>query len=166
MKLYAAAAFLALALLNTPAFAESYPIPYENTVATISVPDSWNPNASSDGIDAAAPGQGFFFSIYLSEEKAEADAVASATKIASNGDVMQIDLASKTETNANIGKVNSHEFDYKMVMEGKSGVLAINLVPLKSGGYLQVIRWGTAKGFAENVAHTKRIFATLRVKKR
>ena len=59
-------------LISRAAHADVFDVPYEYPVLSIAVPASWNPNHSEDGVDAAAPYNTVFFSIYTSN----ADSIA------------------------------------------------------------------------------------------
>jgi len=157
----ALAGFIALA--PNAARATSYDIPMDNVAAKISVPDSWNPNSSDTGLDASSPDNKLFFSIYVAADEDEKGALRGAATIAGNGDVMKIDLDSVKETTARIGQIMTREYDFVMINDGRAGVLAINLAPLKTGGYLQIIRWGSEQGFDQNAFESNRIFKTLRL---
>lgn len=114
-----------------------------------------------EGLDAVSPDNKLFFSIYVAADEDEKVALRGAVTIAANGDVMKIDLASVKETTAMIGKIMTNRYDFSMSMNGRHGALAINLAPLKAGGYLQIIRWGDNQGFRKNASGFKRIFETL-----
>ena len=58
-----AAAILSFLAIGA-AHADVFDVPYEHPALTIDVPGSWNPNHSEDGVDAAAPDNTLFFSIY------------------------------------------------------------------------------------------------------
>ena len=143
--------------------AGTYSIPMDKSVAEIDVPDSWNPNSSDLGVDAASPDSKMFFSIYAATDEDEKGALMRAASIASNGDVMQIDIDSVQEKTVKIGSIQTNEYSYNTTMNGKTGYLAINLAQLKTGGYLQIIRWGTRTSFRSNARGSTKIFKSLKL---
>ena len=165
MKLALAKAALVFLFLASPrtALAESYPIPMDKVAATISVPDSWNPNSSDLGLDAVSPDNKLFFSIYVAADEDEKGVLRGAATIAANGDVMKIDLDSVKEATVRIGKIMTSEYAFAMSIDGRPGTLAINLAPLKTGGYLQIIRWGDIQSAGQNASGVNRIFNTLKL---
>ena len=154
---------LIFSLFPFAAKAGTYTIPYDKPVATISVPDSWNPNSSDDGVDASSPDNKLFFSVYAAPDEDEKGALRIAARIASNGDVMKIDLDTVRERHVKFGKLATSEYQFDMVMENKPGVVTINLVPLNAGGFLQIIHWGSKQGIAKNGGAESKIFATIRL---
>ena len=143
--------------------AASYSIPMDNSVAEINVPDSWNPNSSDLGVDAASPDRKLFFSIYATTNDDEKAALDEASTIAMNGDVLQIDIKSLDAKTVNIGDVLSHQYAYNATYNGKPGYLVINLAKTSTGGYLQIICWGTRKSFKMNYSGTAKIFKSLKL---
>ena len=76
MKLRFAAALFALSLAPSLAFAGTFPIPAENPIATVSIPDSWSPNAYDGGVEGtSADGK-----LYVAFESVAANDVKSATE--------------------------------------------------------------------------------------
>lgn len=145
------------------AMAASYVILMDNSVAEINVPDDWNPNSSDLGLDASSPDNTLFFSIYVSTDSEEKAALREAITTAENGGVLQIDMGSLNAATVDIGSISTHEYGYDTMMNGAPGYLAINLVELNTGGYLQIIRWGTRKSFVANSADAGQIFDSLKL---
>ena len=71
MKRPIAFALLALCLAPSLAIAATFPIPAENPIATVSIPDGWGPNAYEGGVEGtSADGK-----LYVAFESVDADDV-------------------------------------------------------------------------------------------
>ena len=143
--------------------AGTYSIPMDKSVAEIDVPDSWNPNSSDLGVDAASPDNKLFFSIYSTKNKDEKVALRDASVIFADGQVLQIDINSLEKQTVDIGSIPTHQYGYDTKMNGKPGHIAISLAKVKTGGYLQIIRWGTRKSLSRNYPGSQKIFKSLKL---
>jgi hypothetical protein len=76
MKTLLSLAALALLLGASAANAKTFPVPDEDTIATVSVPDDWSPNAYDGGVEATSPDSG----VYIAIEQVAADDVKSAVE--------------------------------------------------------------------------------------
>ncbi len=72
------AAIFAFALLFAPAgaFAKTFPIPDDDPVATISVPDGWEPKPYDGGVEATSPDG----KVYIAVEEVDSDDVGSVAE--------------------------------------------------------------------------------------
>ena len=161
-KLFAA---LLLALtLAVPARA-AFDVPYEKPALAISVPGRWNPNHSDIGVDAAAPDNALFFSIYVMTAKnAQAVQADSVAMLKRNGMTLDEKSVRRTEMNLFAGLVWVQS-DYAATEDGKPRMVRVEAAPLPDGRYVQLAIWGTPQGFTKNAAALKSILATIKLKK-
>lgn len=141
----------------------AYSIPMDNTVAKMTVPDSWNPNSSDTGLDAASPDGKVFFSVYAATDEDEKGALRGAASIMSDGAGLTINIASVQENSVVIGKASGREYTYTATQDGKPQVLVIDLIKLKGGGYLQIMLYGSRDGLGKNAKPVAKIFGTLQL---
>jgi len=104
----AVAAFFAVV---PAAHAKVFSIPAEDTLATISIPDAWEPNETDNGIEMNSPDRG----IYVDAEAVKADnitdAVAGTVKLlASQG--LVIDESSKKISDSEMNGLKIHDLEY------------------------------------------------------
>ena len=67
--------FAGLLLLGSTAWAGTFPIPAEEPVATISIPDAWEPKPYDGGVEATSADGG----VYIAVEMVKADDLKAAT---------------------------------------------------------------------------------------
>jgi hypothetical protein len=152
-------------LICGPAQAGVFTVPYEKPALTISVPDRWNPNHSEDGVDAAAPDNAAFFSIYTAQADSagavQRDSLAILTR---NG--MTIKPKPVSEAPASFAGLDWTQSQYAATEDGKPKTVTLDVAPLGAKRYIQLLIWGTPEGVAKNDAALQKIFATIKLKKR
>ena len=63
MYRFAFVAILTLWTLSSPALAKTFPIPSDNPVATINIPNSWEPSEYDGGVEGTSKDGQFYFAI-------------------------------------------------------------------------------------------------------
>jgi hypothetical protein len=159
------AAILAALLLSSGAFAGTFDVPYANPRLAITVPNSWSPNHSDDGVDAAAPDNSVFFSIYTDEAGTPAlvqtDSMAILTR---NG--MTVEKKPIAERPMSFGGLDWVEDEYRAAQDGKPRLVRLDASHLSGKSYVQLFVWGTPEGMAKNAAGLRKILATIKLKGR
>ncbi|CAL77091.1 hypothetical protein; putative signal sequence [Bradyrhizobium sp. ORS 278] len=155
-------AALSIMAITTAAVAGTFGVPYEKSAFTITVPDGWSPNHSEDGVDAAAPGNTFFMSIYTFDgdncAAARDDVVAMLTR---NG--MTIDRASAKESAQPLAGLQGTATQYAATEDKKARQIVALVAPLPGKRCLQVAQWGTADGFQRNAAAVTKILGSIKL---
>lgn len=161
------AVLLALGLLFAPAaaFAGTFPIPAENPIATVSIPDSWSPNAYDEGVEGtSADGK-----LYVAFELVNADDVKSATEeglkfFIKSGVTLDKDSMKTKDT-----KINAlPAFDLTFTGKDKDGPANISLTLVQTnakGKFLLLYYWGSSEGEQANGAELKAISDSIQATK-
>ncbi|CCE00852.1 hypothetical protein [Bradyrhizobium sp. STM 3809] len=153
---------LSILAISTAAVAGTFGVPYDKSAFTVTVPDGWSPNHSEDGVDAAAPGNAFFMSIYTfaGENCAAArdDLVAMLTR---NG--MTVDRASAKESAQTLPGLQGTATQYAATEDRKTRQVVALVAPLPGKRCLQVAQWGTADGFQRNAAAVTKILGSIKL---
>ena len=161
------AALISLSLLFSPAavFAKTFPIPSENPIATISVPEGWESNEYEGGLEATSPDG----KVYMAVEQVRANDVGSATeegvKFFAKQGVEIDDKSLKTEDI----KVNGMPaFDMAMTGKDKDGPTEVGMTLIGTnadGKFLLFYYWGSKEGQDANLADIKAITSSLQATK-
>jgi hypothetical protein len=159
--------FLSLALLLAPALAHAgtFPIPADNPIATVSIPDTWGPNAYEGGVEGtSADGK-----IYVAFESIDADDVKSATEeglkfFIKSGVTLDKDSMKTKDTKVN----NLPAFDLTFTGKDKDGPANISLTLVETnakGKFLLLYYWGSSEGEKANGAELKAISDSIQATK-
>ena len=95
MKRFVFLVTLALGLAGAAANAATFPIPDENPIATVSIPDSWGPKTYDGGVEATSDDGG----IYVAMEAVAAEDVKSALE-----EGLKFFVKSGVEINSEVGE--------------------------------------------------------------
>jgi hypothetical protein len=165
MKSLFALSLVASALAPTFALAGTFPIPGENPVATVSVPDKWESSAYDGGIESTSPDG----AIYVALEMVAAKDVKSATEegvewFAKQG--VEIDPKSLKTKDTKINGLDA--FDMQFTGKDKDGAANISLTLVATnaeGKFLMLYFWGSDEGEKANAADLKAIGASIQATK-
>lgn len=161
MRRILSALCVVIALGAAPAVAATFTFAGLKPQISITVPDRWNPNSSDDGVDAAAPDNGAFFSVYVADED-DGLAVRREALEALMRNGMKIDFKSLQESKATLAGVAASQSRYAATEDGKPKIVITDVAHLSGRSYIQLFQWGTPQGLAKNRAALDSIFASLK----
>jgi hypothetical protein len=155
MKPLAILLFLAASLAPLSAHAGTFPIPAENPIATISIPDTWGPKPYEGGIEGtSADGK-----VYVAIEQVEAADIKAAVEqgfafFAKQG--VELDPATMGTKDIKIDGLDALD----MVASGKDkegpADVSLTLVSTNSTSkFLLLYYWGSSEGAKANIADLK-----------
>jgi hypothetical protein len=156
---------LVMCLAPTLAIAGTFPVPAENPIATVTIPDSWGPAAYDGGVEGtSADGK-----LYVAFESVDAADVKTATEeglkyYIKNGVV--IDQASLKTKDIKIN--NLEAFDLSFTGKDKDGPANISLTLVKTNAatkFLLLYYWGSSEGEKANAADLKAISDSIQATK-
>jgi hypothetical protein len=145
-----AAIALMLAAAPLPALAKVFPVPAEDPIATINVPDAWEPETFEEGVEMTSPDT----KVYIAAEEVEAadltDAVTDTVKtLAKQG--LEIDTSTKKASDITINGLKAHDFTYTGKDKDGPANFSITLVETsKPGAFLMLSYWGSEEGEKAN----------------
>lgn len=150
-----------LALAATPALAKKMSVPEDNPIATVEIPDDWQPDSIDRGAEGTSPDNTTYIAV---EEVDGADAKAATSE--------SIDLFQKDSMKIDESSMKTNDIDFG----GKKGVditvngtnkdgpqnLEIVLMPTPTDGkFLLLTYWGTPDGAKANKAALDKIQESL-----
>jgi hypothetical protein len=140
----------ALALISAPADAKVFAIPADDPIATVNIPDSWEPESFEEGVEMNSPDRG----IYIAAEEVKADNVKDAVEetvktLAKDG--LQIDTSTQKVRDIEINGLKAHDFAYDGKDKEGDAKFSITLVETKSpDAFLMLSYWGSEEGEQAN----------------
>ncbi|MGO4869767.1 MAG: hypothetical protein ACLPGW_04030 [Roseiarcus sp.] len=158
-------AILALGLAVSTAGAGTFPIPADDPIATVSIPNSWGPKTYDGGVEATSEDG----AIYVALEEVAADDVKSATE-----EGLKFFIKSGVEINFDAGKTNDTKingldaFDMAFTGKDKDGPANVSLTLVKTnakGKFLMLYYWGSPDGEKANAADLAKISDSIQATK-
>jgi hypothetical protein len=165
MNRNAAIAFLALLFTPSLALAGTFPVPAENPIATVSIPDSWGPNAYEGGVEGtSADGK-----LYVAFESIDAADVKTATEEGLKYFIKQGVTLNKDSLKTKDIKINNlPAFDLAFTGTDKDGPANISLTLVQTnatGKFLLLYYWGSSEGEKANLTELKAISDSIQATK-
>ena len=158
-------ASLALGLAASAANAATFPIPAEDPIATVSIPDSWDPKTYEGGVEATSDDG----AIYIAIEQVAAEDVKSATEeglkfFVKSG--VEINFDSQKSKDIKINALDA--FDMSFTGKDKNGPANISLTLVQTnakGKFLMLYYWGSSEGEKANARDLKAISDSIQATK-
>ncbi len=155
----------ALVLLPGLAIAKTFPVPTDDPIATVSIPESWNPEPYEGGVEATSEDG----KIYVAIEQVAADDVKSATEEGIKFFVKQgVDIDANSMKTKQI-KINALDaFDITFTGKDKDGPANVSLTLVatnSSGKFLLLYYWGSPEGEKANIGDLKKISDSIQATK-
>jgi hypothetical protein len=161
------AAIAAALLLFAPAFAfaKTYPIPSDDPVATISLPEDWEPSEYDGGVEATSPDGAVYVAIEMVRSNDVGETAEEGVKFFAKQGVEIDEKSLKTQDM----KVNGlPAFDMTMSGKDKTGPTEVGMTLVGTnaeGKFLMLYYWGSKEGQAANLPALKAITDSLQVTK-
>ncbi len=158
-------ATFALCLAAPAANAGTFAVPDENPIATVSIPDNWEPKPYEGGVEATSADGAIYVAI---EEVAAAD-VKSAIE-----EGMKFFIKSGVDVDGDSGKTREEKvngldaFDIVFTGKDKDGPTNISLTLVKTNAaskFLLLYYWGSPEGEKANLADLQKISDSIQATK-
>jgi hypothetical protein len=152
-------------LLSSAAMAKTFPVPADDPIATVTLPDAWGPAPYEGGVEATSDDG----KIYVAIEQVAADDVKSATE-----EGIKFFVKSGVEIDANSMKTkeikinNLDAFDITFTGKDKNGPANVSLTLVATnaaGKFLLLYYWGSPEGEKANMDDLKKISDSIQATK-
>jgi hypothetical protein len=159
--------FAALFALSLPfaAHAKTYPIPDEDPVATVTLPDSWDADDLDDGVEVTSPDE----AVYVAVEAADLLDVKSATVEAFkffDEKGITIDKSSQKEHEFEVGGMKAFELGFKGKDEDGPTNVSITVVTVSEKKVLMITYWASDEGEKNNADGLSKIINSIQATKK
>jgi hypothetical protein len=152
-------------LLSSAAMAKTFPVPSDDPIATVSIPDSWNPAPYEGGVEATSDDT----KIYVAIEQVAADDVKSATEEGIKFFVKSgVEIDSNSMQTKQIKINNLDAFDITFTGKDKNGPANVSLTLVATnaaGKFLLLYYWGSPEGEKANIEDLKKISESIQATK-
>eukprot|EP01037_Dinobryon_pediforme_P010668 gene10668-10740_t len=152
---------LAAVLIPGCASAASFNVPESKPLASVVVPDSWEPNAYDGGVEGTSKDG----TTYVAFEVVEANDVESATKDALGTFIkggVEIDPKSAKQKDTKINNIDAFELSYEGKEKGKVAHVSLTIAPLDAKHFLFVSYWGSPEGEKANLEDLMKIEGSIK----
>jgi len=165
MKMPLPLAAFALLFGATAADAKTFPVPDDDPIATVSVPDDWGPNAYDGGVEGTSPDG----KVYIAVEEVAADDVKSAVAEGVGFFLKSgVEIDPKTQKSQDV-KINGlAAYDITFSGKDKDGPTEVSLTLVQTNAkakFLLLYYWGSSEGEKANVAALKTISDSIQATK-
>jgi len=159
-------AVVALILLTpAAAFAKTFPVPAEDPVATVTIPDGWEPKDYDGGVEATSPDG----KVYIAAEMVEADEVKQATKEGIEWfDKQGVEIDPDSMKTKDAKEAGADAFELSFTGKDKDGPTAIVIELVKTNmakKFLMLYFWGAPADAAKNGDELQKISDSLQLTK-
>ena len=159
------AAFFAFCILLNPVFSKTFAIPSENPIATVNIPNSWEPNEYDDGVEGTSKDGDFYFAF----EAVTKSNIKDATKesmlwFQKQGVILNPDSASQNETMLNGMPVSVITFNGKD-KDGPTSVTIVVVATNKKDRFLMIYGWGSESADQANKKEIDKIINSISLTK-
>ena len=159
-------AVVALILLNaSAAFAKTFPVPSEDPVATVTIPESWEPKDYDGGVEATSPDG----KVYIAAEVVQADEIKQAVKEGIEWyDKQGVEIDPDSMKTKEGKEAGADSFELTFTGKDKDGPTAISMELVKTNmakKYLMLYFWGAPADAAKNGDELKKIGESLQLTK-
>src|SRR5271165_5160532 len=151
MKNIAIVTAVAVMFCSFAATAKTFPIPADDPIATVTIPDAWEPETYEEGVEATSPDK----AIYVAMEKVQADDVASATEEGLKYFIKQgieLNLDSKQLKDTKINGLDAFDVTFNgKDKDGDANVILTLVQTNAKDSFLLLYYWGSAAGEKANL---------------
>ena len=164
-RFVAAAALAALLFAPVGAYAKTFPVPDDNPIATVSIPNAWEPHEYDGGVEGTSEDGG----VYVAVEEVNAKDVGEAT-----GDGIEwfakqgVKIDEKSIKTQDIKINGMAAFDMDMHGVDKDGPTHVSMTLVKTNSdtkFLYVYFWGSDKATQDNAKDLAAIAESLQATK-
>jgi hypothetical protein len=165
MSRIAAIVFAFLLFAPASAFAKTFPIPTDDPIATISLPEKWEPSEYDGGVEATSPDGAVYIAVEMVRSNDVGSTAEEGVKFFAKQGVEIDDKSLKTQDI----KINGlPAFDMTMSGKDKDGPTEVGMTLVGTnadGKFLMFYYWGSEAGQKANVADLKKIIDSLQATK-
>ncbi len=165
MSSFSLRAFLLVGLLAiSPALAvaKSYTIPNPNPVAVITIPDDWETEETTRGLESTSDDEGVYFTVEVTDfASVEKDMTRAIAALVAEGVVL--DMATQKQTEFSVNGLKAFMTFWNAKDEDGSTQISITLVLVSDKKALLMTGWGTEEAQKENLEELTAIMNSIKV---
>lgn len=159
------ALLIAFSFFSAPVFAKTFAIPSENPIATVNIPNSWEPNEYDGGVEGTSKDGDFYFAFEAVTKSNAADATReSMTWFVKQGVIL--DPNSQTTNESMLNGLPVYVISYSG--KDKDGPTKITMVIAstnKKDRFLMIYGWGSEKADQANRKEIDKIIDSISLTK-
>jgi hypothetical protein len=151
-----------LAITPALAMAKSYTIPNPNPVAVITVPDDWETEETTRGLESTSEDEGVYFTVEVTDfDSVEKDMTRAIAALVAEGVVL--DIATQKQTEFSVNGLKAFMTFWNAKDEDGSTQISITLVLVSDKKALMMTGWGTEEAQKENLEELTAIMNSIKM---
>ena len=152
MKKFFAAAAVAAMMFPAASFAKTLAFPSDKPVASITIPDSWNPEETDTGIQATSDDEAIYLAIDVADAADAGKVVDEAIKFLDKNGV-KVNEASQKQSEDTVNGMKMMNFDWSGKDKDGDVNIGLSVLSPSANKILLITYWGT-KGEQEKHGQT------------
>ncbi len=151
-----------LAISPAVAMAKSYTIPNPNPVAVITIPDDWETEETTRGLESTSEDEGIYFTVEVTDtDTVEKNMTRAIAALIAEGVVL--DTATQKQTEFSVNGLKAFMTFWNAKDEDGSTQISITLVIVSDKKALLITGWGTEEAQKENLEEMTAIMNSIKV---
>jgi hypothetical protein len=151
-----------LAISPALAMAKSYTIPNPNPVAVITIPDDWETEETTRGLESTSEDEGVYFTVEVTDtDTVEKNMTRAIAALVAEGVVL--DTATQKQTEFSVNGLKAFMTFWNAKDEDGSTQISITLVLVSDKKALLMTGWGTEEAQKENLEELTAIMNSIKV---
>jgi hypothetical protein len=144
------------------AMAKSYTIPNPNPVAVITIPDDWETEETTRGLESTSEDEGVYFTVEVTDtETVEKTMTRAIAGLVAEGVVL--DMATQKQTELSVNGLKAFMTFWNAKDDDGSTQISITLVMVSDKKVLLMTGWGTEEAQKENLEELTAIMNSIKV---
>jgi hypothetical protein len=150
-----------LAITPAMAMAKSYTIPNPNPVAVITIPDDWETEETTRGLESTSEDEGVYFTVEVTDfDSVEKDMTRAIAALVAEGVVL--DMATQKQTEFSVNGLKAFMTFWNAKDEDGMTQISITLVMVSDKKALLMTGWGTEEAQKENLEELTAIMNSIK----
>jgi hypothetical protein len=151
-----------LAITPAPAMAKSYTVPNPNPVAVITIPDDWETEETTRGLESTSEDEGVYFTVEVTDtDTVEKNMTRAIAGLVAEGVVL--DMATQKQTEFSVNGLKAFMTFWNAKDDDGSTQISITLVIVSDKKVLLMTGWGTEEAQKENLEELTAIMNSIKV---
>ena len=158
-------ALFAFWVIASPVSAKTFPIPSDNPVATVNIPNSWEPNEYDGGVEGTSKDGQFYFAFEAVNRKDSAEATRESMLWFKKQGVV-LDLNSQTTNESMLNGLPVYVISYTgKDKDGPTNITTVIVATNKKDRFLMIYGWGSDSADQANKKEIDKILASISLTK-
>lgn len=145
MKIKLTLAVLFATALVTPAFAKTFKLPDENSVASITIPDAWKSKEIDKGVEAQSADSEVYFAVEATDAKGMEKTVEEAVEYL-KGQGVTVDSSTMKQTEGTVNGMKGWDITWNGKDKEGNAIISLTILAVSDKDALIITYWASPEG--------------------